>query len=241
LAAKGLLVDLQIMDNEASAAFKQSITFAWRAKFQLVPLDMHHCNHAERAIHTFKNHFLAILASVNKSFPPYLWDLLLPQAELMLNLLCQSTINPKILAWEFFNGPFDFNKTPLGPVGCRVLIHAKPATWQSWDFRAKEGFYIGPALDSYRCFKLIKMDTKSHVISDTVEFCHAYHTIPVPTAEDRIVQGLRAVTDTLVGFYHACLGFPVKQTWLNAAKAGNCDSFDGLTYSNIVRYCPDSD
>ena len=45
----------------------------------------------------------------------------------------------------------------------------------------------------------------------------------------------------LVGFYHACLGFPVKQTWLDAAKAGNFDSFDGLTYSNIARYCPDAD
>jgi len=45
----------------------------------------------------------------------------------------------------------------------------------------------------------------------------------------------------LVGFYHACLGFPVKQMWLDAAKAGNCDSFDGLPYSNIVQNCPDSD
>jgi hypothetical protein len=45
----------------------------------------------------------------------------------------------------------------------------------------------------------------------------------------------------LVGFYHACLGFPVKQTWLNAIKVGNCDSFNGLTYSNAARYCPDSD
>ena len=45
---------------------------------------------------------------------------------------------------------------------------------------------------------------------------------------------------TLVGFYHACLGFPVKQTWLNAVKAGNCDLFDGLTYSNIACYCPDA-
>jgi hypothetical protein len=26
---------------------------------------------------------------------------------------------------------------------------------------------------------------------------------------------------TLVGFYHAWLGFPVKQTWLQAVKAGN--------------------
>ena len=45
----------------------------------------------------------------------------------------------------------------------------------------------------------------------------------------------------LVGFYHACLGFPVKQTWLDAIKAGNFESFEGLTYSNAARYCPDSD
>ncbi len=45
----------------------------------------------------------------------------------------------------------------------------------------------------------------------------------------------------LVGFYHACIGFPVKQTWLEAIKAGNFDSFDGLTYSNVSSYSPDSD
>jgi hypothetical protein len=33
----------------------------------------------------------------------------------------------------------------------------------------------------------------------------------------------------LVGFYHACLGFPVKQTWLNTIKAGNCNTFESLT------------
>jgi len=45
----------------------------------------------------------------------------------------------------------------------------------------------------------------------------------------------------LVAFYHACLGYPVKASWLAAVKAGNCDTFDGLTYSNVARYCPDSD
>ncbi len=45
----------------------------------------------------------------------------------------------------------------------------------------------------------------------------------------------------LIGFYHACLGFLVKQTWLDAIKAGNCGTFDGLTYSNAARYCPGLD
>jgi len=45
----------------------------------------------------------------------------------------------------------------------------------------------------------------------------------------------------MVAFYHACLGYPVKDSWLDAVKVGNCDTFDGLTYSNVARYCPDSD
>ncbi len=87
LAACGLSVDLQILVNEASAAYKQAITFTWQSKFQLVPPEMHRCNRAECAIRTFKDHFHSILAGVDQSFPPYLWDLLLPQAEITLNLL----------------------------------------------------------------------------------------------------------------------------------------------------------
>ena len=44
----------------------------------------------------------------------------------------------------------------------------------------------------------------------------------------------------LVGFYHACVGFPVKQTWLDTIIAGNFDSVPGLTYSNAAQYCPDA-
>jgi hypothetical protein len=111
---------------------------------------MHCRNQAEYAIRTINCHFLAILADVDLTFPSHFWGLLLLQAELTLNLLWQSALSPSISVWEFFQGPFDFNKTPLGPVGCCVLIHAKSATRRLWDFLAKEGFYIaGPALDLY--------------------------------------------------------------------------------------------
>jgi hypothetical protein len=175
LAARGLSGDLQILDNKTSSTYKEAITLKWNTTFQLVPPDMHCRNRAEHIICTFKDHFLAILAGVNSAFPPYLWDLLLPQAELTLNLLRHATLNPRISAWDFFQGPFDFNKTPLRPVGCRLLIPAKPASCRSWDFCAKNGFYIGPALESYHCFfKLVNADTKSKVISNLVEFHHSY-------------------------------------------------------------------
>jgi hypothetical protein len=94
LAARGLFVDLQILDNKVSSAYKEAITFKWNATFQLVPPDMHCRNWAERAICTFMDHILTILSGVNAAFPPFLWDLLLPQAELTLNLLRQAMLNP---------------------------------------------------------------------------------------------------------------------------------------------------
>jgi hypothetical protein len=96
LEARRLSVDLQILDNKASSAYKEAITFKWNATFQLIPPDMHCCNWVERAICTFKDHFLAILAGVNAAFSPYLWDLLLLQAELTLNLLQKVTLNSQI-------------------------------------------------------------------------------------------------------------------------------------------------
>ena len=75
---------LHILDNEASAAFKAEIRK--NCEYQLVPPDTHRRNLAERAIQTFKSHFIAILAGVDPTFPMSLWDRLLPQAVLTLNL-----------------------------------------------------------------------------------------------------------------------------------------------------------
>ena len=86
--------DLKILDNEASAEYKQSIKTNWNSKYQLVPPHTHRRNETESAIRTFKAHFLSILAGVVPDFPRNLWDLLLPQAELTLNLLRQETLDP---------------------------------------------------------------------------------------------------------------------------------------------------
>jgi hypothetical protein len=50
LAVRVLSVDLQILDNKASSAYKEAIVFKWNATFQLVPPDMHCHNWVERFI-----------------------------------------------------------------------------------------------------------------------------------------------------------------------------------------------
>ena len=108
LSTKGLTVDLQILDKKVSSKFKRAMTEHWKIKFQLVPPDIHCRNVAERAIQTLKFHFITILVGVTPGFSRYMWDNLLQQAELSLNLIHQSTLNPKLSAWEYFNGPLDY-------------------------------------------------------------------------------------------------------------------------------------
>ena len=50
LKARGHSVNLQILNNKASADYRCVIEEEWHAKFQLVPLDVHCRNVAERAI-----------------------------------------------------------------------------------------------------------------------------------------------------------------------------------------------
>ena len=47
---------------------------------QMCPPNYHHTNQAEKAIDTWKFHFLAGLSGVDPNFPLHLWCLLLPQA-----------------------------------------------------------------------------------------------------------------------------------------------------------------
>jgi hypothetical protein len=110
-----------ILDNKALAEFKKEIQK--NCTIQLVPLDNHQRNLAERPIQMFKSHFKLILAGVDDSFPMQLWDRLLPHAILTLNLLHQSNAVPTILAWQYVHGNFDYNKTPLAPMGCAVQLY----------------------------------------------------------------------------------------------------------------------
>jgi hypothetical protein len=86
LCNAGLCPKFQHLDNESSEALKQCMSNEG-VDYQLVPPGMHHHNAAERAIRTFKNHFIAGMCSVDKHFPLHLWDWLVPQAVITLNMM----------------------------------------------------------------------------------------------------------------------------------------------------------
>jgi hypothetical protein len=122
LTRHGSTPNLYILDNEASSELKNAM-IKYKVNYQLAPPHIHRQNAAERAIQTFKNHFLAGLATADPAYPVAEWDRLLPQAVLTLNLLRNSRVNPKLSAYAYLFGNFNFNKTPLAPPGTKVIVH----------------------------------------------------------------------------------------------------------------------
>jgi hypothetical protein len=197
LRRAGLHPKLQRLDNEASEALKTYMTDS-AIDFQLAPPQIHRRNAAERAIRTFKNHFVAGLCSTDTGFPLNLWDTLVPQALLTLNLMRSSRINPRLSAHAQIYGAFDYNRTPLAPPGCKVLVHEKPSVRGTWAPHAVDGWYLGPALAHYRCYTVWVWDTASTRVSDTVEWFPQHVTMPALSSADAALEAATALTQALL-------------------------------------------
>jgi hypothetical protein len=86
LTAKGFKPKLNVMDNQATKHIKKILTEN-KCKLQLVEPHNHRVNAAERAIQTFEDAFIAVLATIDSKFPLQLWDRLTPQVRDTLNLM----------------------------------------------------------------------------------------------------------------------------------------------------------
>ncbi|KAL7475421.1 hypothetical protein ACHAW6_001331, partial [Cyclotella cf. meneghiniana] len=171
-----------------------------------------------RAIQTFKSHFIAILFSVDNSFPINEWDSLLPQVILTLNLLRNANITHKISAYTYHHGPFDYDRMPLAPIECAVQLHVKPSHQHTWGEHSTDRWYIGASPKHYRTHHIFIKATRSHCLSDTV-FCeHKYITQPTVTPADAIVKAFHNLMATLKG----TTNLKGQQNWMPLQNSRAC-------------------
>ena len=93
------------------------------------------------------------MCSVDSRFPMTEWDRLIPQTVLSLNLLRSSRIHPSLSAHASIFGIFDFNRIPLAPPGTKVVAHIAAGGRPPFGQHGTLGWYIGPSLEHYRCYK----------------------------------------------------------------------------------------
>ena len=187
LKLQGHAPTLHILDNECSNDLKQAFA-KYNVDFQRVPPKEHRANASERAIRTFKNHFISILCSIDSKFPMNEWDRLLPQSILTLNLLRSSRIHPSLSAHASIFGQYDFNKTPIAPPGTKIVAHTAAEGRPTFGQHGKVGWYIGPSPEHYRCYKCYFPDTMSERDVLKVDFFPEKTPFPSITSADYLKQ-----------------------------------------------------
>eukprot|EP00957_Ditylum_brightwellii_P196433 14966646-Ditylum_brightwellii.AAC.1 len=89
-----------------------------------------------------------------------LYSRFIEQVNITINLLRASHVNPKVSAWAYLSKHFDFNRTPLAPVGTKCIIYDDPKSRGTWDVHGRDVFYLGLALEHYCGYRVYVKDTQ---------------------------------------------------------------------------------
>ena len=166
------------LDNETSGPLEKFIKVN-AISFQYVPPNNHRVNMVEIAVRDGKTHFATIICGVHPSFPVGEWDLLIPYAELTLNLLRPFGPDPSKSAHTgAYGSPFDFAAPFLAPAGCLCVGFTASDIIPSWAPHGYLSYYLGPSPDHCRCYSLYVISTKSSRVTNTVDFLAKPFVLP---------------------------------------------------------------
>jgi hypothetical protein len=125
----------------------------------------------------------------------HLWDVVLPQVEITLNLLLTSRLHPQLSAAAHYHGLVDYNKTAFAPRGCKITAHEKPGKRRTWAPHGQHGYLLGPAMHHYRCQNIYISTTASDCIVDTLKFFPHNYQMPQLSSTDRLLMAVKDMTD----------------------------------------------
>ena len=135
---------------------------------------MHRGHAAERAVINFKNYSITALWIVDPHFFFYLWNHLLPQFNMTLNMLRRSELKSYISAYEQVDGIQIFERTLLEPLGCKVQIHKKNHKRLTYAPHSVDVWYRGPEYYHYICYTCYSIDTEGETTPDKIYFFPAF-------------------------------------------------------------------
>ncbi len=199
LKRAGIVPKKYVLDNGQSEYMKNRIPDMWKFDMELVPPGCHWRNAAEVAICNFKAHFFRVIACVAGNFPPNLWDPLLPQTKIMINLIWKYNATSNVLAYTHLSGPFDYNKMPLAPMGCEAQVHKKSGNCGTRAYHSVNLWYLFTLLEHYCTHNCHIKHTKSKWLPNTVQFQHKQNTNPSITHADKVMHALADCVEAIKG------------------------------------------
>jgi len=154
-------------DNEVAKDTKDFFTLHNVQYNQVAPYN-HRANPAERAIQTAKDHFISLLAGRDPACSLGLWHEALHLAEVTLNSLRDAGGGKS--AYEVYWGSrFDFIAHPIAPWGTRCEAYVPKPLRDTWGYRSRSMWYVGPSMSNYRAHRLVSIDNESKASVSTAQ------------------------------------------------------------------------
>ena len=139
-------------------------------------------NNAERAIHTWNNHFTAILCGSDLQFPLIYWDNHIPQGVITLNILQTSRVNPKLSTHAQLHSLFDNNCMPQAPLGA---FTRNPINGPLMLLKASTNGISAQRLSIIAATKSLPLKQEPSKTADTIAWVPTTSGIPSPASNNR--------------------------------------------------------
>jgi hypothetical protein len=86
----------------------------------------------------------------------------------------------------------------MAPPGTRIIAHEAPSRRRTWAPHGQDGWYIGPALDNYRCCTVYINKTRGERIVETVDFFPEKFKLPFPSTQELATKAATELTHALL-------------------------------------------
>jgi hypothetical protein len=86
----------------------------------------------------------------------------------------------------------------MTPPCTRIIAHETPSRRRTWAPHDQDGWYIGPALEHYRCYTVYVNKTRGERIVETVEFSPEKFKLQFLSTQELATQAAKELTHALL-------------------------------------------
>jgi hypothetical protein len=84
----------------------------------------------------------------------------------------------------------------MAPPGTRIIAHETPSRRCTWAPHGQDGWYIGPALEHYRCYRVYINKTRSERVVEMMDFFSTEAHLPFQSTRDLATEAAKQLTRT---------------------------------------------
>ena len=197
IKAAGIVPKKRVLINKCSAKMKAIIRKMCQLK--ILQSYCHRQTSLMLLLNISRRIFYSFLAGVDDYLPKFLWDKLLLQAELTVNLLQQANVNAKLSAHSYLCSPFEYNHFSWTMLGYAIQVHIPPDFHSSLGNRERKVWCIRCAWDHYQLHMYDNRMTKRDKVLGAVKFKHKSRTNSSLTGKNELIRAYHYFESKMTG------------------------------------------